>query len=87
MVEVESKTPDPRIAAWQGQQLVVLLCTYANCTAFQNGTIGEQFNAAALELVTKMDYCALADDNIVGMKVGGSGHGTEVMVAASGCEG
>ena len=69
VVEVQSKTPDPRIAAWQGQQLAVLLCAYANCTAYQNGTVGEQFRAAALDLVTKMDYCALADDNIVGMKV------------------
>jgi hypothetical protein len=25
--------------------------------------------------MTKMDYCALADDNIVGMKVGWNGHG------------
>ena len=71
VLAVESKTPDPRIAAWQGQQLAVLLCAYANCTTYQNGTVGDQFNAAALEMVTKMDYCALADDNIVGMKVGG----------------
>ena len=73
VMEVQSKTPDPRIAAWQGQQLVVLLCAHANCTAYQNDTAGEQFRAAALGLVTKMDYCALSDDNIVGMKGGGGG--------------
>ncbi len=70
VVDVESDTPDPRIAAWRGQELVVVLCAYANCTAYRNDTVGEQFNAAALKLVTRMDYCALADDNIVGMKVG-----------------
>ena len=71
VLEVESKTPDPRIAAWKGQELVVVVCAYGNCTSDRNDTVGELFNAAALKLVTHMDYCALADDNIVGMKVGG----------------
>ena len=70
MVEVQSKTPDPRIAAWKGQQMRVLMCAYANCTAYQNETAGEQFRAAALEMVIKMDYCVLAENNLVSMKVG-----------------
>ena len=71
VLEVNSTTPDPRIATWQGQQLVVLLCADDNCNAYQNGTAGELFRAAALAEVTKMDYCALAEDNVITMKVGG----------------